>query len=433
MKTHVVILQFIACSNAAALVHKARHKSFLSPFAFVPPEVEEPVSHFAPSRPYKKGVPAPEDIESLRSNVVTQVNAVQEELEEELGGTPTVEQPEKEKEEKARSKSNFLTQLIEEASKIFSGGSSEPLTGSDIQDLEKCPEGFTEHATDCVAPPNYEGPCSKRQPELYLLSSTAKASWSLTCKATYPCMPKKCPGGTDYSQPCPIGWFAGLSGKCITDDATSRCDKQIIASADKTAKASWETACGVLWPCRKKSCVKDFSVICPAGWAHVGYALCKAPATYQGPCSRQIDLSAYKGRSDLKRALEMRCGVTWLCKSSTYERDRDYSVPCPLGWEQTEDSSCQAPASYTPPSECPRTVTFVGRPASDRQSFAALCGVDFPFRGNCFTCRSADSAVTIQQRQGFLRARVRLCMPSGMGGYWDWRLLSGPSELRWIM
>ncbi|KAL8454566.1 hypothetical protein Emed_000287 [Eimeria media] len=195
-------------------------------------------------------------------------------------------------------------------------------------------------------------------------------------------MPEKCPAGADYSQPCPIGWFEGLNGRCSTDDATSQCDQKISAAADPTAKAAWEGACGVRWPCKKRTCVKDFSVKCPAEWVDTGFGVCKAPSTYRGPCPGKMDLNAYKGKSDLKRALEARCDVTWLCKASTYEQERDYTVSCPLGWAELEDSSCRAPPSYTPRTGCPRSVSFAGRPAADRQSFAAQCHVDFPFRGN---------------------------------------------------
>ncbi|KAL8435661.1 hypothetical protein ACSSS7_002322 [Eimeria intestinalis] len=252
--------------------------------------------------------------------------------------------------------------------------------GAKKQLVPKCPEKFTEHATECIATSDYTGPCGMRQPELYLLSNTAKASWSSTCKANYPCMPEKCPAGADYSQPCPVGWNEELNGKCRADDATSQCDQKISIADDPTAKAAWEGACRVRWPCRKQACVKDFSVNCPAEWADMGSGLCKAPNTYRGPCPPKIDLSAYKGKSDLKRALEARCDVTWLCKASTHERERDYTASCPLGWVELEDSSCRAPPSYTPSNDCPRSVTFAGRPAADRQSFAALCHVDFPFR-----------------------------------------------------
>ena len=40
-------------------------------------------------------------------------------IEESMGGEPPIEQPEEEKEEKARSKGNFLTKIMEEASRIF--------------------------------------------------------------------------------------------------------------------------------------------------------------------------------------------------------------------------------------------------------------------------------------------------------------------------
>lgn len=260
--------------------------------------------------------------------------------------------------------------------------SVQPLARECVRDYSvQCPEGFEEQATDCIATPDYTGPCSRKQPELFLLSSTAKTSWASVCKANYPCMPDRCPAGAEYSQPCPIGWYEGSNGRCSTEDPLSQCNQAITAAADHTAKVTWEKTCGVRWPCKKKTCIKDFVPPCPAEWTHVGSDICEAPSTYQGPCGRRMDMSAYKGRTDLKRALEMRCGLSWVCKSSTHERERDFSVPCPLGWTVLEDSSCRAPTSYTSSENCPRVISFVGRPVADRQSYAALCNMDFPFRG----------------------------------------------------
>lgn len=194
-------------------------------------------------------------------------------------------------------------------------------------------------------------------------------------------MPEHCPAGADYSQPCPIGWYPGTHGDCTTDDVALQCDERITASANRMAKAAWETACKVRWPCKKTTCLKDYSANCPVEWTEIGSGLCAAPRTYQGPCSRVIDLRAYRGRSDLKSVFELRCAVSWICKTSTDERERDFSVPCPLGWTVLEDGSCRAPPSYIPSENCPRIVSFVGRSPNDRQAYAALCEMDFPFRG----------------------------------------------------
>ena len=258
----------------------------------------------------------------------------------------------------------------------------------------QCPEGFVQQATDCIAPSDYTGPCNRHQPELYLLSNTAKRSWSWACKAKYPCMPEQCPTGTDYSDPCPIGWYTGTNGECATADAASQCDERITASAYRAAKSNWERVCGVRWPCTKIVCVKDFSVNCPVDWADAGSGVCNAPSTYQGPCSKRVDLAAYRGRSDLKRAFETRCGVSWVCMNGTRERKRDFTVPCPLGWTLFEDNSCGAPPSYTSAENCPRRVSFIGRTPEDRQAFAAMCNVDFPFLGKQSTCVDSKFAQT---------------------------------------
>lgn len=257
----------------------------------------------------------------------------------------------------------------------------------------QCPEGFIEDSTDCIAPSEYNGPCNKLQPELHLLSNTAKASWAWACKADYPCIPDTCPTGSDYSHPCPIGWYAGSSGECESDDAASKCSGKIFVGADYTAKAALEEACGVRWPCKRNACLKDYGANCPGGWSDLGSALCQAPGTYRGPCSQRIDMKEYEGRDDMKKAFESRCSVSWLCNSNAYQREREYSAPCPLGWAVLESGSCRAPAAYTPSHDCPRTVSFIGRSEADRQSYAALCDLDFPFRGELYVYRTTEQAL----------------------------------------
>ncbi|OEH74015.1 cpw-wpc domain-containing protein [Cyclospora cayetanensis] len=397
---------------------------------------------------YTRTAPEASEASEVQEKLMQEVQQAKEDIEETLESTPHVEQPDKEKEEKARSKGNFLTDIIEKASAIFSvlnfwyifgafllfnyksqceldmpcnqrnytesrqakmcnprsnhlqwvlmlqKTESSPLTVSEIHELEKqlprdcvrdysvqCPEGFVQQATDCVASDGYKGPCDKHQPELYLLSDSAKASWSWACKAKYPCMPDNCPSGTDYSQPCPLGWHAGNNAECTTADSALQCDEKITASADSTAKAKWEKTCGVRWPCKKTKCVKDYDAKCPALWSEAESGVCRAPNTYQGPCPATVDLAAYQGKAHMKRMFEKRCGVSWICRNSTLERERDFSVPCPLGWELLEDGSCRAPPSYTFTENCPKIVSFVGRRPDDRQAYATLCNVDFPFRG----------------------------------------------------
>lgn len=119
MKIQIGLLPFIICNSATPLGNNARNNSILTPFAFVPPALEKPVSLPAPPRPYKNNL-TPDETAAISVNIAGQLDEAQEEMEAAVGGKPSVEQPEAEKEEKARSKGNFLTKIMEDASKIFS-------------------------------------------------------------------------------------------------------------------------------------------------------------------------------------------------------------------------------------------------------------------------------------------------------------------------
>lgn len=216
---------------------------------------------------------------------------------------------------------------------------------------------------------------------MHLLGNAEKASWARACKAKYPCRPDQCPSGTDYSPPCPIGWSIARDGNCVAEDSLSECNEKIIAAADLTAKMYWESACGVRWPCKKTICVKDYSANCPSDWFEVGLALCAAPTTYGGPCGQRLDLSSYKGNNDLKKAFESRCNVSWDCKNSTREKERNLSVACPLGWAVIDGNLCKAPPSYAATETCPKIISFAGRSPEVRQAYASLCALEFPFLG----------------------------------------------------
>lgn len=102
-----------------AVNHNVWNSSTLTPFTFVPPAPEMPIPSPVKARPNKRSAPAPDKEEALRVNIAEKIDEAQNEIQAELGDKLVAEQPEKEMEEKARSKGNFLTKLMEEASKIF--------------------------------------------------------------------------------------------------------------------------------------------------------------------------------------------------------------------------------------------------------------------------------------------------------------------------
>ena len=72
-----------------------------------------------------------------------------------------------------------------------------------------CPAGFVNvgavKGADeeyCAASPEYDGPCSSEGHKLMKMSSKARARWSRTCEANWPC--KTCE--RDYGVACPSGW-----------------------------------------------------------------------------------------------------------------------------------------------------------------------------------------------------------------------------------
>lgn len=119
MSALIIWLFFVVCNTAAALTHNVRSTAALSPFAFAPPQPPTPPQPPQPPQPYERPEATAEEKAEIQKELLQQVEEAQGEVEEALGGKPAIEQPEEEKEEKARSKGNFLTKIIEEASKIF--------------------------------------------------------------------------------------------------------------------------------------------------------------------------------------------------------------------------------------------------------------------------------------------------------------------------
>lgn len=104
------------------------------------------------------------------------------------------------------------------------------------------------------------------------------------------------------------------------------------------------------------------------------------PSSILGPCG-QIQPSSKKQEEFISQ-----CRVTYDCKEHQQNMqednacDRDYNVPCPLGWTLEEHPSgafCQADQSYNGP--CPWRFSFTRYTEKMKKSFSTVCKVWWNF------------------------------------------------------
>merc|ERR1719203_765831 len=150
---------------------------------------------------------------------------------------------------------------------------------------EPCPDGW-EHLDDsaCMAPTSYAGGCGHLQ-RFASASSATRWNFVAACRAPWPCRgADACPEGRDY-ETCPVDWTAIGSGFCRRGTAvpeTKCADVYHFSGMEIGQKQELAMACNLQWRCRA-SCDRDFSALCPEGWADV-LGLCVAPETYTGGC-----------------------------------------------------------------------------------------------------------------------------------------------------
>ncbi|CAD7965979.1 unnamed protein product [Amoebophrya sp. A25] len=131
-----------------------------------------------------------------------------------------------------------------------------------------------------------------------------------------------------------------------------------------------------------KACAKDFDS-CPAGFTATSTSgettrgsSCIATAAYRGPCRGgpyafgKMDLAA-------KMRFEQQCQAKFPCTFAA----RDYSQPCPLGFESTPDNQCRPTAAYEGP--CTRgPFSFRGYNAKMKVNFENRCEAFWPLAGH---------------------------------------------------
>ena len=119
----------------------------------------------------------------------------------------------------------------------------------------------------------------------------------------------------DYSQLCPEG-FANVGGALCAPlgsyDGPCVGEARSLSGLPVAAKERWSAQCAAAWPC--KDCMRDFSAPCPQGWVvDAGAATCSPAAGYAGPCSGPISFAGYN--AEMLRHFSSSCGAFWACSS----------------------------------------------------------------------------------------------------------------------
>ncbi|SCM05984.1 CPW-WPC family protein, putative [Plasmodium chabaudi chabaudi] len=255
-----------------------------------------------------------------------------------------------------------------------------------IQDYSlPCPFNFFRTSSGCVPLPSYEGPCNEVQEKLMYLYDNQKESWADICDSNWECLPLKCKYGTDYNSVCPINWIDMGKGVCRSLYKNNKC-RSAIDFSDKTIseKKEFETLCGIRWRCKSVIYETNFDSLCPLNWTKIDQYKCKSPSDYNGPCPKISNFKKYNTEEG-KKSIEIACLVNWPYSIRVNEYERDYNVPCPIGWFLLNNGFCRAPENYIKSSKCNDEVGFFNMTSQQKESFSISCNVDFPFkdRENC--------------------------------------------------
>ena len=119
----------------------------------------------------------------------------------------------------------------------------------------------------------------------------------------------------DYSQLCPEGFANVGGGLCAplgSYDGPCVGEARSLSGLPASAKERWSAQCAAAWPC--KECTRDFSGPCPQGWlVDAAGATCSPAAGYTGPCSGPISFAGYN--AEMLRYFSSQCGAFWACSS----------------------------------------------------------------------------------------------------------------------
>lgn len=123
-------------------------------------------------------------------------------------------------------------------------------------------------------------------------------------------------------------------------------------------------------------CLRDYSILCPEGWADEGDGNnCAAPFGYTGSCGSSVGFGGLDPKG--KRNLATKCATSYPCAGSCA---RDYSGPCPSEWSMDVNHDCLAPDGYLGP--CVGRKSFANLNSLEKELWAKVCDVSWPCRQN---------------------------------------------------
>lgn len=339
----------------------------------------------------------PEDEESARENGAFLSDDMEEAANNFANTEPNDENPEKETERK-----NIKKYQAEVINAMNHSGIYQKMDTSELESMQNimdhseeecypdyslpCPIDFFRTSSGCVPTKSYKGPCTKIQDKVVLLQDHQKSSWSEVCEVEWPCMPKECPGGSDYGSVCPVGWFetqsvkSRNSGLCTREFGSSRCGSELdLFGKTETEKRKLAEKCGLRWRCKSPIYLEDYESTCPNGWTPIGQYQCKAPETYEGDCPKIANLKKYT-TEEMKKKVEVACLVNWPFTIHYQQFQRDFDIACPIGWSLLNNGICKAPENYKEEDYCKTQVLFGNMTVSQKESYSTACHVDFPFK-----------------------------------------------------
>jgi len=124
--------------------------------------------------------------------------------------------------------------------------------GSCDRDTSGCPLGWEnvgaiyDGATSyCAAGSSYFGPCISEAASFDGKSDAAKARWSASCQAVWPCVVCE----RDFGAACPAGWSASGTSCSPPSSYSGPCGASDFAGYNKAMREMWSSQCGAFWAC----------------------------------------------------------------------------------------------------------------------------------------------------------------------------------------
>jgi len=181
-----------------------------------------------------------------------------------------------------------------------------------------------------------------------------------------------------FAAPCVLARF-DVSGVEVVSGLAARLKEIFPAEADLAVQKA--VADGLVralgdeaMDIKEVTCNRDYSQLCPAGWADAGDGTkCAAPKDYQGRCKPKLKWGGLTAQQ--KRQQAARCAAPFPCIGQCMP---DFSQNCPLGWPEDVNRDCLAPAGYS--GRCVLRKSFSGMKKIEKQKWARACDVSWPCR-----------------------------------------------------